>query len=136
MSKTEKWSRDGSSRAAGFRSLRLEELFREEMNSLLEGEVNDPRLDDVRVTRVELSRDGSSARVWFAMTRRVVAATTERDGALHASRARTPDDAREAFERASGFFRSRLCDAVSLKRFPELRFRHDPVLLTDPEPRD
>ena len=123
MSKSEKWSRDGSQRA-GFRSLRLAELFREEMNSLLDGEVNDSRLEHARVTRVELSRDGSSARVWFSLPAR------RSDDSLVAS----SDHAREAFERAAGFFRSRLCDAVSLKRFPELRFRYDPVLVGDADP--
>jgi ribosome-binding factor A len=131
MAKTEKWSRDGSSRAAGFRSLRLEELFREEMNSLLEGEVSDPRLENVRVTHVELSRDGSSARVWFARNRGTDAPVAPGSGGAFDA-----DDTREAFERASGFFRSRLCDAVSLKRFPELRFRYDPVLVTDPYPNE
>lgn len=107
-------------RAAGFRSLRLEELFREEMNFLLDGEVSDPRLEDTRVTRVELSRDGSRARIWFAKTSSDVP--------------HTPDETRAAFEGASGFFRSRLCDALSLKRVPELRFRHDPALVTHTDP--
>ena len=30
-------------------------------------------------------------------------------------------------ERASGFLRSRLCEALPLKRIPELRFRCDPA---------
>jgi ribosome-binding factor A len=120
MAKHETWSRDGSARAAGFRSLRLEELFREELNSLLDGEVTDPRLEDTHVTRVELSRDGSRARIWFAKT------ATER--------AHSADETRAAFEHAAGFFRSRLCDALSLKRMPELTFRHDPAHVTDTDP--
>jgi ribosome-binding factor A len=118
MAKNEKWSRDGSARAAGFRSLRLEELFREEMNSLLDGEVTDPRLEDTHVTRVELSRDGSRARIWFAKT--------------PGESPRSADETRSAFDHAAGFFRSRLCEALSLKRMPELTFRHDPALVTDP----
>ena len=121
MAKSEKWSRDGLARAAGFRSLRLEELFREVMNSLLDGEVSDPRLEDTHVTRVELSRDGSRARIWFAKT-----------GAELSS---SPDATRAAFEHAAGFFRSRLCDALSLKRMPDLTFRHDPVLLAPVAPK-
>ena len=122
MAKSERWSRDVSARAAGFRSLRLEELFREEMNSLLDGEVTDPRLEGTRVTRVELSRDGSRARVWFQLTK------TADEGVPSA------DEARAAFEHAQGFFRSRLCDALSLKRMPELRFRHDPAFVGDRDP--
>ena len=124
MAKSEKWSRDDSARVAGFRSLRLEELFREEMNSLLDGEVTDPRLEDTHVTRVELSRDGSRARIWFAKI--------AREGAP------SVDETKAAFDHAQGFFRSRLCDALYLKRMPELRFRHDPSLanLSDPyEPK-
>ena len=118
MAKSEEWSRDGSLRAAGFRGVRLEELFREEMNSLLNGEVTDPRLEDTQVTRVELSRDGSRARIWFTRTAREAAPRV--------------DETLVAFARASGFFRSRLCDALSLKRMPELRFRHDPAAV-DPD---
>ena len=120
MAKHDNWSRDGSTHVAGFRSVRLEELFREEMNSLLDGEVNDPRLEDTHVTRVELSRDGSRARIWFTKTSR--------------ESPHSADETREAFERAAGFFRSRLCDALALKRIPELTFRHDPVLVTDTDP--
>jgi ribosome-binding factor A len=122
MANSEKWSRDGSARVAGFRSLRLEELFREELNSLLDGEVNDPRLDGAHVTRVELSRDGSRARIWFQLTK------TAGEGAPSA------DEARAAFDHAQGFFRSRLCDALSLKRMPELRFRHDPAVVGNDDP--
>ncbi|HTQ05500.1 MAG TPA: 30S ribosome-binding factor RbfA [Polyangiaceae bacterium] len=103
----EPFARDG-----GFRGQRLEGLLCEELNSLLESEVSDPRLDGARVTRVELTRDGSSARVWFV-------APNERDVSLAVRHA--------AFERAAGFLRSRLCDALPLKRSPELRFRYDPV---------
>ena len=122
MAHSEKWSRDGSARVAGFRSLRLEELFREEMNSLLDGEVNDPRLDGVHVTRVEMSRDGSRARIWFQLTK------TAGEGTPSA------DEARAALDHAQGFFRSRLCDALSLKRMPELRFRHDPAVVGNHDP--
>lgn len=103
----------GAERGAGFRGQRLEELFREELNSILEVESNDPALEDVRVTRAELSRDGSRARIWFALL----------GGDAEAARTRA------AFERAAGFLRSRLCDALPIKRVPELTFRHDPVAL-------
>ena len=102
---------DGSDRSAGFRGQRIEELFREELNSLLDSEVSDPRLDGVRVTAVELSRDGSRARAWFST---VSAEASERE-------------ILSTLERASGFLKSRLCEALPLKRIPELRFRCDPA---------
>jgi ribosome-binding factor A len=112
--------RDGSSlaaRGAGLRSQRLEELFREELNSVLDVEVSDPALDGVRFTRVELSGDGSRARAWFAVA------------ALDAN------PARAALEHAGRFLRSRLCDALPVKRIPDLTFRHDPAAqLPEEEP--
>jgi len=114
MAERQRRSRDSSLPHAGFRGVRLEGLIREELNSLLEGEISDPRLEDVRVTRVELTRDGSRARVWFVTTR---------------SEARAEAAIGAAFTRASGFLRSRLCEALPLKRSPELRFRHDPSAL-------
>lgn len=99
---------------AGIRALRLELLFREELNSILDGELGDHRFDGVRVTLVELSRDGSRARIWYCMT------STSND-------AQRVTQINDAFARASGFFRQRLCEALPLKRSPELTFRHDPA---------
>jgi len=109
-------TRRGSDPSAGIRALRLEQLFREELNSILDGELGDDRFDGVRITLVELSRDGSRARIWYAMT------TTADDARLRATEA--------AFARASTYFRTRLSDALPLKRSPELSFRHDPAALS------
>jgi len=108
-------SRDSDSRDAGVRHPRLEELFREELNSILDFEITDPRLEGMRVRFVELSKDGSRARVWLS--------TTE-----PSTRASSAAELEAAFERASGFFRGLLCDALPLKRMPELSFRVDPAL--------
>jgi len=113
MAKHQQRSRDEFAPNAGFRGQRLEELFREELNSLLDGEIADPRLEGVRVSRVELTRDGSSARIWFVVT--------------HYDRPLPVDRCLNAFERAAGFIRTRLCEALPLKRIPELRFRFDPT---------
>jgi ribosome-binding factor A len=119
VARRDKRSPEGSERDAGsgYRGQRLEELFREELNSLLEGEVNDPRLQELHITHVELSRDGSSARAWFVIDERASAVDT--------------DDIIFALNRAAGFLRGRLCDALPLKRIPELRFRHDPAAAAD-----
>jgi ribosome-binding factor A len=110
-------SRDSEHRDAGIRGLRIEELFREELNSIIDGEVTDPRLEGTRVSFVELSRDGSRARVWLSSARD----EENEDGALGAA------ELEAAFERASGFLRSRLCEALPLKRMPELTFRCGPA---------
>lgn len=68
------------------------------------------RLQSVVVTQVALAGDGSCARLWF---------TAEGD-----------EDRTAALERAAGFFRSRLAEALALKRTPDLRFRRDPATRT------
>jgi ribosome-binding factor A len=108
-------ARHGTDPSAGIRALRLEQLFREELNSILDGELGDQRFDGVRITHVELSRDGSRARIWYSMTSTF---DNSSPGATHA-----------AFAHAAGYFRTRLCDALPLKRAPELSFRHDPAAL-------
>lgn len=87
------------------RAVRLRELIREELNFLLRSEMGDPRLGGVVVTMVDLTRDGSCARVWFSVD--------------------TDGDREEALEGAAGFLRSRLAESLGLKRTPELRFRRD-----------
>lgn len=76
---------------------------------LLRFEVKDPRLADVSLTDVELSRDLSVAKVYFSL--------------LH------PDDdpapALEGLKKASGFMRAKLGAAMKIRHVPELRFAHD-----------
>lgn len=89
----------------GHRTLRIQELIREEVNFLLRNEIGDPRLDGVLITMVELAPDGSSARLWYTQE----------------------DDAEKgpALDRAEGFLRGNLRESLGLRRTPELRFRRD-----------
>jgi len=111
-------ARRGVDPGAGIRALRLEQLFREELNSILDGELGDQRFEGVRVTLVELSRDGSRARIWYSMK------------STHDAKRVT--QAELAFEHAAPFVRARLCEALPIKRMPELTFRHDPAALFEP----
>jgi ribosome-binding factor A len=90
----------------GTRTVRLQELIREEVNFILRSEVRDPRLDGVVITRVELAGE-ACARLWFT--------------------AENEEDRREACEHVAGFLRVRLAESLGLKRTPELRFRRDPA---------
>ncbi len=92
------------------RIVRLQQLIREEVNLLLRAEVRDPRLAGVEITLVELTHDGSSARLWF---------TDESNEGN--------DNQTEACERVAGFLRTRLAESLGLKRTPVLRFRRDPA---------
>jgi len=106
----------GGARDVGIRGQRIEELFREELNSIIDCEVTDPRLEGTRIRFVELSSDGSRARVWFSLPHSDFETSQQRATEVEA-----------AFARASGFFRGLLCDALPLKRMPELSFRCDPA---------
>jgi ribosome-binding factor A len=79
------------------------------VNELLLSEVKDPRLTGVTVSAVEVSGDLGVATVFFS--------TISLDD--------DPSNVREGFEKARGFFRSRVAEALQLRRVPELRFRHD-----------
>jgi ribosome-binding factor A len=92
----------------GARSARLQELIREEVSFMFDNEIGDARLQDVRVTFVDLTPDGSCARVWYS----------------------TGGEAREtarALERVTPFLRTRVAESLGLKRTPEIRFRRDDV---------
>jgi ribosome-binding factor A len=79
------------------------------VNSLLLSEVKDPRLTGARVSAVEVSGDLGVATVFFS----TIALDDD------------PADIREGFEKARGFFRARVGQALQLRRVPELRFRYD-----------
>src|SRR5215471_391334 len=87
----------------GVRTLQLEQLIREEINLLLRNEVGDPRLAGMEITFVELTTDGSCARLWF---------TAEDDR-----------DRSDACARVVGFLRVHLAENLGLKRTPDLRFK-------------
>jgi ribosome-binding factor A len=100
----------GEAQSEGGRTMRLQELIREEINFLLRCEITDVRLQSVVVTWVELAGDGSCARLWFT--------------------AEGEEDRTQALERAAGFLRHHLAESLALKRTPELRFRRDPTTRT------
>ena len=85
------------------RPKRVAEAIRNELNLVLRHSVADPRLIGVTVTKVEVSPDLKSARVYV--------------------RAAGPADSRlvmEGMKKARGFFRSHLAKAINLRYTPEL----------------
>lgn len=79
------------------------------LNELLRVEVKDPRLDGITVNDVEVSGDLGVAKIYFG--------TLDPD--------RDTDEAEDAFRSATGFLRSRVGQALRLRRVPELHFIHD-----------
>jgi len=79
------------------------------LSQLLRFETKDPRLQNVSLTGVDLSRDLSVARVFYSLM--------------------NPEDAvepvAEGLKQASGFLRSKLGHELKIRHVPELRFMHD-----------
>jgi ribosome-binding factor A len=92
----------------GARSARLQELIREEVSFMFDNEIGDARLQDVRVTFVDLTPDGSCARIWYSS-----------GGAAR--------ETSRALERVAPLLRARVAESLGLKRTPEIRFRRDEV---------
>ncbi len=91
------------------RNQRLGNQILRTLSELIRFESKDPRLHDVSLTAVDLSRDLSVARVYFSVI------DPNED----------PAPVAEGLERAAGFLRGKLGRAIKVRHVPELRFVHD-----------
>jgi ribosome-binding factor A len=90
-----------------YRAERVNELIRRELVLLLSKETKDPRLQEVVITDVKVSRDLTSAKVFFSVdesAQKTVATL---------------------LNKASGFFRSSLSKVLDLRHTPALSFIYD-----------
>ena len=90
-----------------YRTERVNELIRRELVLLLKQEVKDPRLKQVVITDVIVSRDLTSAKVFFSVdadSNKIVVSL---------------------LNKASGFFRSSLSNTLDLRHTPALSFIYD-----------
>ena len=85
---------------------RLGEALREEIETILEGELSDPRIGLVNVSEVILAPDARSARVL------VVAQGDDTQA----------EETMEGLQAASGYVRRELVERLHLRRAPELLF--------------
>jgi ribosome-binding factor A len=88
---------------------RMGEALREEIETIVEGELGDPRVGLVSVSSVELAEDARSARVF-------VTVEGDEDEA---------DDSLEGLTAAVGFIRRQVAERLHLRRPPELYFQLD-----------
>jgi ribosome-binding factor A len=96
-------------RGAKYHRERLGEALREEIETIVEGELGDPRIGLVGVTSVVLAEDSRSARVFVSV-----------DG--------DEDEAERSLQgltAAVGFIRRKVADNLHLRRPPELYFQLD-----------
>ncbi len=91
------------------RTVRLNQLLREELARLLHTEIKDPRVAAVTVTRVDVTQDLSFADVYVR--------TLTNDVPL--------EDAIAGLESAEGFIRRRLGRDLHIRRIPDFRFHAD-----------
>ena len=92
-----------------YRTERVNELMRRELVLLLKQETKDPRLKQVVITDVIVSRDLTSAKVFFSVD--------EDSNKIVVS----------LLNKASGFFRSNLSKTLDLRHTPTLSFIYDPA---------
>lgn len=88
---------------------RLGEALREEIETILEGELGDPRIGLVNVSEVHLAPDSRSARVFVVVQGNDQEAQLTMEGLLA----------------ANGFIRRELAGRLHLRRPPELIFQQD-----------
>jgi ribosome-binding factor A len=91
------------------RTERLGEEIKEEIAQMIAGELKDPRIGFVTVTRVELAADLRNARVYVG----ILGTPEERKKSL------------EGLQAASGFLRRALGQSLRLRYTPELSFKYD-----------
>ena len=96
-------------RALKYHRGRVGEALREEIETLVEGELADPRIGLVSVTTVHVADDGRSAEVWV----NVEGDDTDADQSL------------EGLVAAREYIRHELVERLRIRRAPELYFRLD-----------
>ena len=96
-------------RAQSYHRGRLAEALREEIDTILEGELGDPRIGLVNVSSVVLAEDSRSARVFV----HVEGDELEADRAI------------EGLVAAGGYIRREVASRLHLRRPPELVFQLD-----------
>jgi ribosome-binding factor A len=96
-------------RGAKYHRERLGEAMREEIETIVEGELGDPRIGLASVTAVELADDSRSARIMVAV---------EGDD-------RECQRSLEGLAAATAFIRHEVADRLHLRRAPELFFELD-----------
>lgn len=92
-------------RGAKYHRERLGEALREEIETIVEGELGDPRIGLVNVSSVELAEDSRSARI-------MVVVEDESDA----------ERTMEGLSAAVGYIRHEIAERLHLRRAPELVF--------------
>lgn len=96
-------------RARKYHQDRVAETLREEIGTMIEGELSDPRISFAYVSEVQLNPGGKSARVYVAV-----------DGGVQEE-----EQTIEALGAARGYIRHELLERMGVRHVPELTFHID-----------
>lgn len=96
-------------RARKYHQDRVAETLREEITTMIQGELSDPRISFAYVSEVVLNPGGKSARVYIVV-----------DGGREQE-----EDTFEALTAARGFIRRELLERMGVRHVPELSFHVD-----------
>jgi ribosome-binding factor A len=96
-------------RARKYHQDRVAETLRDEISTMMQGELSDPRIGSAHVTDVVLNPGGKSARVYIA-----------NDGP-----AEDEEPTLSALSAARGFIRHELLERMGVRHVPELTFHID-----------
>ncbi len=107
---------------------RVADQIQREIASLIQMEVNDPRVGMVSVTGVTVSRDLAHAKVYVTVLN-----TLSDDESLNQSTLSEPgeldklevEENLKALNKASGYLRTLLAKRLSLRSVPKLKFHYD-----------
>ncbi len=91
------------------RSARVADAIRVEIATLLVSKIRDPKVEGVRLSRVEVTDDLSLARVFYTVL------NNQKGG----------KSAGKGLERAKGFIRSHIAKTLNLRFTPAFQFRYD-----------
>ena len=91
------------------RSARVSEVIQREVANVIQSEMSDPRAAAVTITHTKMTRDMSSARIYFTMQ--------GDDTAIR--------ETEKALNKAAGFIRHELTSRVELRYIPKIHFTFD-----------
>ena len=110
------------------RAQKVGDQIQRELASLIQLELNDPRVGMVSITGVEISNDFGSAKVYVTVLN-----TLSDNPDVNSSTLSAPGDLDrleieeniKALSKAAGFLRSKLSKRLEIRTVPKLRFLHD-----------
>ena len=91
---------------------RVQEALRQEISRIVHGEIKDPRLGFLTITRVDLTKDLRYAKIYFS----VLGESKDKQLAL------------KGLNSAKGYIKSLISDRIKLRFMPEIEFKIDESL--------